>query len=644
MNFARILCIYLLLPCLASAGEEFTAERRQFVKAYAALTGGQRTKAAELVAGLEQYPLYIYYRHYELRRLLYRAPREDVRDFLTAYDGSLLATRLRRDWLTHLGKARRWQDFIDDYRPQSNTKLKCLAVTARIRIGAFEGITADARELWLVGKSQPDECNPAFEYLTESGTLDDTMRWARIRLAIANNKPGLARYLSRKLGSSELANAAKHWLAVHANPTSALKDPFFAEDSPLTREIVIHAIARQARSKVDRAIGTWERVRQRYAFTEAEQGRVKQIIAIAAARNNHPGRISLLDAVPRTAVDDTVEKYRIREGIKLRAWEQLASWTEFDPVGSTNELRWSYWRGRSLQQTGRTTEAEVIFKELAKQRDYYGFLSADQLDLEYEMNFHPIAPTEIETAAIIGRPGIIRARELFLIDMPFKARREWGHEVGEMSTRELEVAAHVVNGWGWYDRAILALGKAKSYDDLEVRFPLRHEQLIRDYAEKRDLAPAVLYSIIRTESAFMDDARSPAGALGLMQVMPATGRETARRIGTSLPSARGLLDPKKNVMIGSAYLKQVLKRFNGSFSMAAAAYNAGPHRVRSWLPDSGCVPADIWVDTIPFTETRRYVRRASFYAAVYQWRLQESIDRIGTRLTAVNAKGMTQQC
>jgi len=142
----------------------------------------------------------------------------------------------------------------------------------------------------------------------------------------------------------------------------------------------------------------------------------------------------------------------------------------------------------------------------------------------------------------------------------------------------------------------------------------------------------------------MTDARSPAGALGLMQLMPATGRETARRIGAKLANARALLEPTKNIMIGRAYLKQMIERFGGSFSLATAAYNAGQSRVRKWLPKSGCVPADIWIDTIPFTETRRYVRRAAFYATVYQWRLNEKNQPLATRLTDAAPRGTNQQC
>lgn len=645
MNFAKILCLTLLLPGLAAGAQDANDKNReQFARAYAALTSGNRSQADALIRGLEDYPLYSYYRYHDLQRNLHRAAEDDVRQFLTAYDGSLLASRLRHDWLRLLGKAGRWQSYLDAYRPQSDPVLQCWQITARIETGALEGVSTDAARLWLVGKSQPPQCDRAFVYLEREGAIDDDMRYARIRLALANKQPRLAQYLARSLVDASLVATAAAWIEAHANPQQALRHTALSNDTPRSREVVIHAISRIARTNVDRAVNTWDGLRDKYAFSAAERGRVSAVIAVAAARAEHPDQIALLAAVPREAVDDTVEKYRIREGIRLRAWKELAEWTFNDPVGDTNPLRWRYWHARSLQQLGRVDAAKARFRELAQQRDYYGFMSADQLGAEYRMNHRPIAPSPAETTAISARPGIVRARELFLIDLPYKARLEWAFEVDQMSTRDLEVAAHLVNQWGWYDRAILALGKAASYDDLEVRFPVEHEALVRSYALKRELPAAVLYAIIRTESAFMEDARSPAGALGLMQVMPATGRETARRIGASLPNARALLGAEKNVMIGSAYLKQVLDRFGGSFSMAAAAYNAGPHRVRSWLPESGCVPADIWVDTIPFTETRRYVRRASFYATVYQWRLAEPLERISSRLSAVNAQGMTQQC
>jgi soluble lytic murein transglycosylase len=371
---------------------------------------------------------------------------------------------------------------------------------------------------------------------------------------------------------------------------------------------------------------------------------MSRTLAIAAASRDFEDRINLLDAVAADYVDGAVDSYRLREGIEMRAWETLVKWTAREPRGDLGMLRWRYWRARALQETGRAKQALAIFADLAIQRDYYGFLSADQLGDDYRMNDRPIVVTATEEAEMSTRPGILRAHELYRLGMRFNARQEWHHEMKRMTPRELEVAARFAYGWGWYDRVIFALGKAKSYDDLELRFPLEYRELVGQYATKRDIESAVLFSIIRGESAFMSDARSPAGALGLMQLMPATGRETARRIGLKLRGTRDLLDAKKNIMVGSAYLQSMLNRFDGSLPMAAAAYNAGPHRVRVWRPKQGCVPADIWIDTIPFTETRRYVRRSLFYAAVYQRRLEETIAPLSTRLAQITARNSESQC
>lgn len=639
-----VACLLALPPLLVADPVEPDARRAQFSSAYKALTSGRTAAAKKAIAGLEEYPLYPYFRYFELDRTLHKASPNDVREFLDRYGDSLLADRLRSAWLRRLAKKEQWTAYLADYREQTDINLQCARLSAAIATQADEDIVAAATKLWLVGKSQPQACDRAFKYLSDQHGITDELRVQRFHLALENNKTSLARYLARDLSTKELAFAATSWLLAHENPNAALNSAALASNTQTNREIIAHAVSRLARTNVDRAAARWQDLATKYEFAQADHGKVARHIALAAASDDHPQRIHYLDQVPQAFVDDKVEKYRIREGIKMRAWAELARWTAQAPHGGANDLRWRYWHARASEQNGRSEEANLVFRELARERDYYGFLSADRLGIEYQMNHHPTDPSAGEIDALANRPGLIRARELFAIGLPYKARREWGFEIGQLSTRELEVAAYLANQWGWLDRAIAALGMAKSYDDLDIRFPLRHEDLVRKYAEKRALPLAVIYSIIRTESAFTDDARSPAGALGLMQVMPATGRDTARRIGTKLNKARDLLQPKTNIMIGSAYLRQVLARFEGSFSLAAAAYNAGPHRVKSWLPKSGCVAADIWVDTIPFTETRRYVRRASFYATIYQWRLKEEIDRITSRLSDVNASGKIQQC
>ncbi len=647
MKIAIVVSLLLIAPVLAAepiGGDNLVEDRKQFAEAYAALTKKQSQKAFELIKGLENYPLYPYFRYLDLSRRLHLRPTAEVREFFTAYDESLLADRLRSEWLSLLARTKRWSEYLHDYRPLANTKLKCAQLTARIETGRLEGVLSDARTLWLVGKSQPDECDPAFARLKSSKLMDDQLIWQRIRLAFGNNKPSLARYLARSLKSSDLRKFAEIWATAHTDPARSLTSPSLKQDQPVTREIIVHALQRLARKNIDKTVEIWQEYDSRYEFAAQESGAVLRAIAIAADAKKHPDRIAHLDKVPPVAIDDIVEKRRIKTAIEENAWTELVRWTSNAPTGTTDILRWRYWRARGLESLERVDAAKLIFRELAKTRDYYGFLSADHLGFEYRMNDHRIAPSDVEIADILARSGIRRARELYLLGMQYKARREWAHEVDHLSLRQLEVAAVVVHSWGWYDRAILALGKAKAYDDLEIRFPLLHDDLVAQFAEKRGLDRSVIYSIIRTESAFMTDARSPAGALGLMQLMPATGRETARRIGATLPNARALLEPSRNITIGSAYLKQMLNRFGGSFSLAAAAYNAGPHRVRTWLPKSGCVPADIWIDTIPFTETRRYVRRASFYATVYQWRLKEIIQPLTNRLTDAAPIGTKQQC
>ena len=620
----------------ALAADECATQRESFDKVLEAQSSNRYTLARQLVVGLEEYPLYPYFRYNDLRRRLHRLPEGDVAQFFSAYDDSYLAERLRLEWLKQLARSKRWAMFLRYYRPQTDTKLRCLHLSARIKTGALEGVLADANELWLVGKSQPEECDLAFERLYASDLMDDDLLWQRIRLAMENGKSSLARYLASKLVHEHNQQMYALWSSAHQNPKRVLRDRKL-DDVAEIREILIYALKRLARNRVDSALQAWQDVSRRYSFGERESGLAAKTFAIAAARREHASRIELLDAVPQHDVDADVERYRLREGIAERAWEWLGRWTRTEPISDVNRLRWRYWHSRALEELGRSEEATAILRELAKERDYYGFLAADKLDLDYSLNFDPISASASEQSELLAMPGILRALELFLLNRRFQARREWIHELLRMDKRRQEVAATLAADWGWHDRAIFSLGKAESYDDLYVRFPILYEDIAADYAERRGLALARILAIIRSESAFIADARSGAGALGLMQILPRTGRETAKRLGMRFESAKILYQPRKNIAIGTAYFKQMLDRYNGNFAMAAAAYNAGPHRVRQWRHDT-YTTAERWIDMIPFTETRRYVRRALFYTAVYEWRLEKERTKLQTIMFPIPAK------
>ncbi|MEJ2761988.1 MAG: transglycosylase SLT domain-containing protein, partial [Gammaproteobacteria bacterium] len=291
-------------------------------------------------------------------------------------------------------------------------------------------------------------------------------------------------------------------------------------------------------------------------------------------------------------------------------------------------LRWRYWRARALEQAGERKTADAIYRSLAGQRDYYGFLAADRLGIPYNLNYASL-PNDVETwKAIMAMPAVIRARELYKLGMMLEARREWRDALTRMSDHQMQIAARIAADWGWDDRTILTLGRAQAYDDLVLRFPLPYEHRLKKYAKKRGLDLSWLFALTRAESAFMQDARSPTGALGLMQVMPRTGRRTARAIGFRTFHTRYLLQADKNITIGTAYLKQMYDKFNGNQILATAAYNAGPYNVARWLPESECDEPDVWIETIPFTETRKYVARILYYSSIYDWRLQRGITHV----------------
>lgn len=632
----RLLLLLLAPGALAAAppDNELAEARSRFKAAYAAALA-DRAEARTLGAGLESYPLHIYLRYYPLRRSLERLPVADVERFMTDYPSALLTERLRREWLRVLARNRKWELYHRFYVEQDDADLACLALRARIATGRTADLAEAARPLWLVGSSQSAACDPVFNYLHASGLLDEALVWERAWLAARAGRPTLARYVLRTFGRPADRGYGDLIVAVAERPRQTLGQAALRADTVHNREVIAYGVERLAGTSLTHALGLWDAARATHRFTAAEQGRVARALALAAVSASDPGRLPLLEQVPVEQADARLERAQLRAALAERAWATLARWTARPPAEGTNPLQWRYWHARSLEQLGHDEAAEMEYRALAGERDYYGFLASDKLGLPYSMNHHPVAPSTSERAAARANADLARAREWQLLGERGLSHQEWRYALGRMTPREIEVAAQLAHEWGWHDRVIAALGLAKSYDDLELRFPILHREDVVDFARRRGLSPALVYSIIRGESAFVTDARSPAGALGLMQLMPATGAETARQLGLRLDGKQDLMRVDTNVALGTEYLRRMINRFTGSFPLAAAAYNAGPGRVRAWAPRFGCVPADIWIDTIPFVETEGYVRRALFYAAIYEWRLGLEGDTLTSRLADV---------
>ncbi|HKK15918.1 MAG TPA: transglycosylase SLT domain-containing protein [Gammaproteobacteria bacterium] len=631
MNLGLLAALVILSFSLHSAS--ITEQRAIYEDAKKALRTGNLKQFHELAESIRDYPLYVYLRYNYLSPRIHRVKTEEMQTFLQQYPDFPPAEALRTRWLKYLAKTRQWQTLVDNYTPQEDEVLQCQYLQARIQTNNDTLLLEDIRSIWLSGKSLPAECDPAFKRLYASDLLTNNLVWQRIELAMQTGNTGLANYLGRYL-DGYYREWAQNWIKVHNDPSHYTRNPPFA-DTQLARQILIHGIIRLAHLNINRAIENWQQLQDHYTFTPGERGDVDKVIAVRAARKNHPLTLQLMDRISPFNVDDDVFHWRLISALENNDWERLRRWTDGVPANEDLKLRWFYWHARALEHTGDSEKARHIYASIAGKRDYYGFLAADRLEIAYNMQHQPLPQSREEKDKIRNLHGIRRAEELREIKQNFTARREWHYAMRHMTSYQKEIAATLAADWGWHDLAIVSLGSAHSYDDLEVRFPIPYQTLIAENAEKRQLDPGWVYALVRSESAFIEDVRSPAGAIGLMQVMPQTGKEVARSMGIKNFRTTHLEKAEKNIPIGSTYLRQMLDRFMNNMTLATAAYNAGPARVKSWLPKSGCEEADIWVERIPFNETRKYVRRVMFFASIYDWRLHRKVLPLKERMAVI---------
>ncbi|HMM76179.1 MAG TPA: transglycosylase SLT domain-containing protein [Gammaproteobacteria bacterium] len=638
----RTLFVLLLAGFATARAAEPVAERARFRTAYDAALAGRDAQA--LAHGLEHYPLYPYLEYLRLRSRLASLPVAQIEDFLKREGSTYLGERLRGEWLRQLGQLHQWALLVRYAAPTDNAILGCLQLRARLETGRLNAVTPDVEKLWLVGNSQIDACDEPFEHLRRIGALDESLALKRAWLALGQQRTKLAGFLLRRFAGLPLKDLDAVLKSVKLTPASFLAQPALQRATPRTRALIGVALVDLAGSDAGRAQALWRAARLRHTYAEQEAAVILRAIALGATNRQHPERRAMLANVPASGLDAIVERARIREALLARDWHRLADWTAAPAATPSNALRWRYWHARAIEALGEEAAAMEAYRAVAGERDYYGFLASDRLGVDYTLNHRAVAADAADRARLAVNPGLLRAREFYRLGLRQQANQEWQWLITHLPRRDVEIAARLAHEWGWHDRAIVALGAVQSYDDLELRFPLLFERDVRSAAQRRGLPPALVYSIIRGESAFVVDARSSAGALGLMQMLPTTGEETARHLGLPWKSESELLMPGKNIQLGSEYLRRVLRQFGGSFPLAAAAYNAGPGRVKSWLPKSGCVPADVWVELIPFVETEGYVRRALFYAAVYEHRMGERLTPLSTRLADLTPDGANGSC
>lgn len=613
----------LLVGLFSHAGyaANLTQQRAQYDAAKAALAKGDASVYQHYATSLRDYPLTPHLAYDELTARLKTASNAEIEKFLAEHGDLPQIGWMKLRWLRWLAERGEWQTFLNYYDPSLNfTELDCLYGQYHLSRGDKATGSAQAQKLWLVGKSQPESCDPMFALWQQQGHLTESLRWQRAVLAVEARNDSLASYLVRQM--SALKPQGELLLEVAKRPELVAQTVRFSQKDAQTAQVANFGLRRLARQNPEKALALLPWYEQNLRFSETDKTKIAKEVGLTFARRFDARALPVMAQYDPNLVDNTVTEWRMRLLLRLGRYQEAAQLAARLPQDLAATNRWRYWQARSLQLAGKEPQhAQKQFKALAAERDFYGFMAADQVKMPYQLNNRPLALDHKTVQKVRNTAGIRRAVEFHQRGQIVDGRREWYHVSRLFSREELVAQARLGYEMGWYFPAIRSISQAQYWDDLEVRFPMAHRSSLVQHATTRGIAPSWAFAITRQESGFMADARSHVGASGLMQLMPATAKETAKRYGITLTNPNQVLIPEKNIQLGTAYLSQVLNQFSGNRILASAAYNAGPGRVRQWLRDADGVPFDVWIETIPFDETRSYVQNVLSYAVIYGQKL-----------------------
>lgn len=600
----------------AATPNKAETERALFIRAETAFTKGRMTEYLALKKKLNHYPLYPYLLYREFEQNMSSLNHQSLLGFIENYHDSPLSEQLRTKWLQTKAKQENWKDFLKGYTPTEDLSLQCQAIWAELQTLPDPKTTlAKIQPIWIKGKQIPKSCEAPFALWEKSGLMTHPMAWQRVRAAIQEGNEAIARKTAKYLKKSEFA-LVELWLMIRKNPFLVTHKKYFKEDHPAYLEMLVDGVSLIAKSKPDTAITIWKQISHQYPFRERHWGLVVRSIGLTYAFQKHKDAEKWLNKVPAIHTDKAVHEWRIRIALHNGDWHGVLRNTRQLPETLANAEEWLYWHSRALEMVNQSKESQEILNKLAKSRSYYGFLASQQLFKPVSLLHNKMNVDKEMLQKISKNKAVRRAHELYCLGRYEKARSEWQFSTQKMNETDKHAAANLALQWNLPNWSIIALAKADNKNDLSLRFPMVYGQHIISEAKRNTLDPAWILAVTRQESAFVPHAKSSAGALGLMQLMPSTAKMVAKKRQVQLGTS-GLLRPETNIQLGSTYLRMMLDEHKNHHVLATAAYNAGSSRVRKWLP-SYDMAADIWIETIPFKETREYVKNVMAYTVIYQ--------------------------
>ncbi len=588
-------------------------------------------------------PLALYW---QTRPRLETASPAEIRAALERMRGTYWEDRLRNDWLLVLGKARDWRNFeaeLPRFRMQDDRQVRCYALMLDAAGGrlAPAAAAAQVQAAWLAQRDVDDGCATAAQSLLASGHLEPEAAWRRARLAMEANRPRVASQAVALLLDAEAAATVEQ---IASAPAKYLDEKITAI-RPRTKELVTLALIRLAATDPAAAAREMEQMRWRAQLTKEERGWIWGVIGRRAALRLQNDALDFFAKGDARYMHGEHLAWKARAALRAGQWDQVLDAVAAMDEAQRGEATWVYWSARALQALApgqpdpavTRAQARALFESIASPRGFYEMLASEAIGLPLTPPAPPEPLSAQEIAAAQANPGLRRALLAMQLGLRSEGVREWHytialHTPGGLGERELLAAADLACRHQIWDRCINTSERTPEVLDHAQRFPMPHREAVVGRAKEIGLDPAYVYGLIRQESRFVTDARSSVGASGLMQIMPATARWTARKIGLTDFKPGQITERDTNIQIGTAYLKFALDDFEGSLPMAAAAYNAGPNRPRAWR-NGPTLPGEIWAENIPFDETRDYVKRVLantvHYAALLSGQPQSLHERLG---------------
>jgi soluble lytic murein transglycosylase len=584
-------------------------------------------KSSELAARLTDYPIPSYVDYYQLKPRIRNAPVAEIRDYLARYDGSAIADRLRNDWLLELGRAGDWNTFDEQYRLfalDDDTQLKCYALMSQANKG--QDVAEAARVLLVSPKDYGEACQVLIATLAERGQFSINDLWLQIRLAAEYNVPAIVR------STALLANAPEN-LVRSAMDKPGLVLARGAGSERAAQEAFLIALGRLAKTNPAQAVSALERAAGQLSPRMQALGWAQ--IALQNTLKLAPEALDQWRKAGDAPLTLEGHQWKVRAALRAGDWELVKTAIDAMPPALRADPTWIYWLGRALREQGKQEKAQQLFQSISNQNSFYGQLALEELGQKITIPAQALPPAPEEILIASTNKGLHRALKFFEMDLRFEGTREWNWQLRRMNDRQLLAVAEFARQSNVLDRMVMTSDRTKAEFDFTQRFPTPFGDIMHATTQPLGLDMAWVYGLIRQESRFILAARSHVGASGLMQLMPATARYVARKIGMSDFQPGLVNDINVNIALGSNYLNMVLFDLDGSQALASAAYNAGPRRSREWRSTlTHSVEGAIFAESIPFSETRGYVKNvlsnATYYAAMFENKPQSLKARLGT--------------